>query len=105
MGGECNSHDAIEFLLLGAHTVQSCTGPMLQGFKMAHELNEGLEKFMIAHDFDKVSDFVGMSLQHFTTHAHLVELKQNKFKENEVKKDTDWSGEDISQQTEAISTN
>lgn len=105
MGGVCRSQDAIEFLLLGANTVQSCTGPMLQGFKMVHELKEGLEKFMIAHDFDRVSDFIGTSLKYFTTHAHLVELKNNRFKPTEIRKDTDWSGEDISMQTEAISTN
>ena len=47
IGGIENSHDALEFLLLGASTVQICTGVMLQGVKMVDELQEGVEKFMI----------------------------------------------------------
>lgn len=99
MGGVEKASDAIEFMLLGSHTVQSCTGPMLQGYKMVHELKAGLEAFMVKHNFNKVSDFVGHSLQYFTTHAHLHELKQGKFEAGEVAKDTQWSGEDIDKQT------
>jgi dihydroorotate dehydrogenase subfamily 1 len=105
MGGVEKSSDAIEFLLLGSNTVQSCTGPMLQGYKMVHELKEGLENFMTKHNFEKVSDFVGHSLQYFTTHAHLNELKQGKFDSHEVAKDTQWSGDNIDKQTQNMTTN
>lgn len=105
MGGVEKSSDAIEFLLLGSHTVQSCTGPMLQGYKMVHELKAGLEAFMTKHNFNKVEDFVGHSLQYFTTHAHLNELKQGKFDSKEVAKDTQWSGEDIDKQTNNMASN
>src|SRR6266704_4795844 len=37
IGGVETSHDAIEFMLLGASTVQICTGVMLQGVKMVKE--------------------------------------------------------------------
>ena len=65
MGGVEKASDAIEFILLGSHTVQSCTGPMLQGYKMVHELKAGLEAFMVKHSFNKVEDFVGLSLALF----------------------------------------
>lgn len=105
MGGVEKSGDAIEFLLLGSHTVQSCTGPMLQGYKMVHELKAGLEKFMEKHNFNSVSEFVGHSLQYFTTHAHLNDLKQGRFDATEIAKDTQWSGEDIDKQTHNMATN
>jgi dihydroorotate dehydrogenase subfamily 1 len=105
MGGVERSSDAIEFMLLGAHTVQSCTAPMLQGYKMVHELKEGLEKFMIQHDFEKISDFVGLSLDFFTTHAHLNDLKKGNFDAHEVAKDIQWSGDNIDKQTHNMTTN
>jgi dihydroorotate dehydrogenase subfamily 1 len=105
MGGIEKSSDAIEFMLLGSHTVQSCTGPMLQGYKMVHELKAGLEAFMVKHNFNKVEDFVGHSLQYFTTHAHLHELKQGKFESKELAKDVQWSGENIDKQTNDMASN
>ena len=41
IGGVTCANDAIEHILVGANTVQSCTGPMLQGFGMVSELIEG----------------------------------------------------------------
>ncbi|MFZ4714790.1 MAG: NAD-dependent dihydropyrimidine dehydrogenase subunit PreA [Bacteriovoracaceae bacterium] len=105
MGGVENAHDAIEFLLLGSNTVQSCTGPMLQGYKMVHEMKDGLEKFMDEHGFNKVEDFIGHSLQYFTTHSHLNELKQGKFDDKELSKDIQWSGDNIDKQTNDMASN
>jgi dihydropyrimidine dehydrogenase (NADP+) len=104
-GGVERATDAIEFMLLGSHTVQSCTGPMLQGYKMVHELKSGLENFMEEHGFNKTSDFVGHSLQYFTTHAHLNELKQGKFESQELSKDAQWSGDNIDKQTNDMASN
>jgi dihydroorotate dehydrogenase subfamily 1 len=105
MGGVEKASDAIEFMLLGSHTVQSCTGPMLQGYKMVHELKAGLEAFMTKHNFNSLNDFIGHSLQFFTTHAHLNELKQGKFEAKEISRDIQWSGEEIDKQTNNLATN
>jgi dihydropyrimidine dehydrogenase (NADP+) len=72
---------------------------------MVHELKAGLEAFMEKHNFNKVEDFVGHSLQYFTTHAHLNDLKQGKFDGKEVSKDTQWSGENIDKQTNNMASN
>ncbi|MCJ8346024.1 NAD-dependent dihydropyrimidine dehydrogenase subunit PreA [bacterium] len=100
MGGVEKAADAIEFILLGSDTVQACTAPMLQGFGMVKELISGLEEFMEEHDFNSVAEFKGKSLEYFTTHAHLAELKSGKFEKKEVSADTEWSGEDIANQTQ-----
>src|SRR2546426_7528471 len=62
IGGIENSHDALEFFLLGASTGQLCTGVMLHGVKMIDELKERLEKFMVDKGFNSVQEGVGKSL-------------------------------------------
>jgi dihydropyrimidine dehydrogenase (NADP+) len=62
-------------------------------------------KFMDEHGFNKVEDFIGHSLQYFSTHAYLNELKQGKFEEKELAKDIQWSGEDIDKQTNNMASN
>src|SRR5262252_5795205 len=73
IGGIERSRDALEFMLLGASTVQICTGVMLQGVKMVEELNEGVEKFMVDKGFNSVQEIVGKSLSYFSTHMDLVQ--------------------------------
>src|SRR6266705_3095009 len=74
IGGIENSHDAIEFFLLGSSTVQICTGVMLHGVKMIDELREGLAKFLTDKGFNSVDEIVGKSLPYFSTHMELVKL-------------------------------
>ncbi len=114
IGGVTCAKDAIEHLLVGANTVQSCTGPMLQGFDMVHELIEGTEAFLEQHGFATVQDAVGQSLPFFTTHHHLVELQAEKrakrlaaqeAKTDQVNKDTDWGKGEITDQTRNLVSN
>lgn len=107
MGGADCANDAMQFLLLGANTVQFCTAPMLQGFGMVKELVSGLGAFMQKHGFSKVADFVGKSLPYFTTHAHLVELRHaaQESKAKATSRDTEWNGDKIAEQTKGLATN
>ena len=75
IGGVTCADDAFEFILLGASTVQSCTGPMLQGFEMVEEMISGLDARLEQHGFANVQQAVGHSLQYFSTHHGLVELQ------------------------------
>jgi dihydropyrimidine dehydrogenase (NADP+) len=108
IGGVTNSTDAIEHMLVGANTVQSCTGPMLQGFGMVEELIEGTLAFMDKHGFATVEEFRGASLPYFTTHHHLVELQAAKkaLKAAELaNRDTEWGKGDVADQTAALTSN
>lgn len=107
MGGVECAEDAIQFMLLGASTVQACTAPMLQGFGMVKELCDGLRAFMQEHGFTSVKEFVGKSLEFFTTHHHLVELRDQAKEEKAraTSRDTEWSGEKITEQTKNLATN
>ena len=108
MGGVTNSSDAVEHILVGASTVQSCTGPMLQGFGMVEELIEGTLAFMEQHGFETLDDFRGASLPYFTTHHHLVELQAEKKAKQAAKmanKDTEWGKGDVRDETAALTSN
>jgi len=105
IGGVSSSTDAIEFLLMGASTVQSCTGPMLQGFEMVTELGDGLAAFLRQHSFATVQDAIGQSLKYFTTHHHLVELQSAKKAAKAAElanRDTEWGKSDIASETGSL---
>ncbi|CAI5477367.1 unnamed protein product [Closterium sp. Yama58-4] len=72
IGGVETGENAAEFILLGADTVQVCTGVMLHGYGLVKSLCGGLQGFMEQHGFTSISDFKGHSLQYFTTHTDLV---------------------------------
>jgi dihydroorotate dehydrogenase len=76
IGGIETGYDAAQFFLLGASTVQVCTGAMLRGYEIITELKDELSKFMVDHKFTNLREFVGKSLPFFTTHHDLVERQK-----------------------------
>lgn len=62
IGGISNWHDAVEFLLLGASSVQVCTEVMLRGFPVVEDMIDGLEAYMRKHQFQRLDDFIGKAL-------------------------------------------
>jgi dihydroorotate dehydrogenase subfamily 1 len=107
IGGIETSHDALEFMLLGASTVQICTGVMLQGVKMIDELKEGVEKFMVDKGFNSVEEIVGKSLPYFTTHMDLVQRMKaaKRAKAGEASRDNEWAQKDITEKTAELTSN
>ena len=107
IGGVLTARDAIEFILLGSSSVQVCTGAMLKGHAMVKELIEGLHEFMDQHGFANVRDFVGHSLEYFTTHHDLVDRQ----KEARIRKagmrnrDNDWGDDNLAALTKELTTN
>ena len=73
IGGVETGEDAAQFILLGADTVQVCTGVMKMGYKMVQPMIDGLLAFMETHGFETLEDFKGHALPYFTTHADLVQ--------------------------------
>src|SRR5437870_9195729 len=107
IGGIEPAHDAIEFMLLGASTVQICTGVMLNGVKMVDELQEGLEKFMVHKGFRSVQEIVGKSLSYFSTHMDLVQKMKaaKRTKAGEASRDNEWAQKDITEKTAELTSN
>jgi dihydropyrimidine dehydrogenase (NADP+) len=107
IGGIETSHDAIEFFLLGASTVQICTGVMLHGVKMIDELQDGLTKFMTDKGFGSLQEMVGKSLQYFSTHMDLVQKMKlaKRVKAGEASRDNEWAQKDITEKTAELTSN
>src|SRR3954464_423305 len=72
IGGIESGADAAQFLLLGADTVQVCTGVMKNGYGCIQAMKDQLLAFMARHGFGNIDQFKGHSLQYFSTHADLV---------------------------------
>lgn len=62
IGGIENWRDAVEFILLGASTVQVCTAVMHYGFGIIREMVSGLERYMDEKGFQNLDDFRGRAL-------------------------------------------
>ncbi|MHC4219437.1 MAG: NAD-dependent dihydropyrimidine dehydrogenase subunit PreA [Planctomycetota bacterium] len=111
IGGVESGEDAAQYLLLGAHTVQVCTGVMIHGYKLLGALVQSLTAFMEKHDFDRVEDFRGRSLRYFTTHAELVRRQaqvkatQRAAKAGMVTQDTAWEGDRFVEQSDRLVAN
>lgn len=62
IGGIQTWQDAVEFMLLGAGSVQVCTAAMHYGFRIVEQFESGLVNWMREQGFSKLSDFVGASV-------------------------------------------
>jgi dihydroorotate dehydrogenase subfamily 1 len=103
MGGVETAEDAAQFLLVGASTVQVCTGAMLQGYEMIEGLCTGLTAFLDEHGFESPADAVGKSLPFFTTHAELNRLQREAKREKagQTGRDAMWQG-DIAKEADSL---
>jgi dihydroorotate dehydrogenase subfamily 1 len=108
IGGIESGNDAAQFILLGADTVQVCTGVMKMGYGCIKKMKDDLLSFMSKHRFETISDFKGHSLQYFTTHADLVKRQSAaraaaaaKVK-GMVVKDGEWKGDEFVSQSAAL---
>ncbi|HYV93018.1 MAG TPA: NAD-dependent dihydropyrimidine dehydrogenase subunit PreA [Chitinophagales bacterium] len=63
IGGIENWRDAVEFILLGATTVQVCTAVMHYGFGIIREMIPGLESYMDEKGFNTIDEMRGRALQ------------------------------------------
>ncbi len=109
LGGIESGTDAAQFILLGADTVQVCTGVMKFGYECVKPMCDELLAFMDKHKFETLADFKGKSLDYFTTHADLVRRQserkaaQKVAPKKVVKSDGEWSGDEFVKQSDALS--
>ena len=109
IGGVETGHDAAQFLLLGADTVQVCTGVMKFGYRIVQDMCEQLLAFMEKHGFETLDDFKGHSLQFFSTHSDLVKRQADAREaakavrdKKMIQADDQWSGDDFVEQSDAL---
>ena len=105
MGGIYTGGDAAQFVALGSHTVQVCTGAMLQGYKVVSKLKEQLIAVLDKHGYTSLDQLRGVSLPYFTTHFDLVDRQRQAKKDLGLERDAStWKGE-IDKETDALTAN
>lgn len=111
LGGVETGDDGAQFLLVGADCVQVCTGVMIHGYKLIHELNQRLAAFMERHGFETIESFRGRSLRYFTSHAELVRRQAVSRSRDRasaansghaVADDASWTGERFVEQSKSL---
>ena len=59
IGGVVDWHSAVEYMMLGASTVQVGSAAIAYGLRMVKNLTQGLEQFMARKGYGSVKEFVG----------------------------------------------
>jgi dihydropyrimidine dehydrogenase (NADP+)/dihydropyrimidine dehydrogenase (NAD+) subunit PreA len=110
IGGVETGREAAQFILVGADTVQVCTGVMKSGYECIKPMQDELLAFMEQHKFNTLADFKGRSLPYFTTHFDLVQKQAERkaaqkvmAQKKVVGSDAEWSGDSFVQQSHALS--
>ncbi len=62
IGGIATWQDAVEFMLLGATSVQVCTAVMHYGYRIVEDMIDGLSNWMDEKGYKKCTDFIGKAL-------------------------------------------
>jgi dihydropyrimidine dehydrogenase (NAD+) subunit PreA len=71
IGGVDSWKSGVEFMMVGASTLQVCTAVMWRGFKIVEKWKEGLTGYMERKGYDSLEDFIGMSLKHIRTISNI----------------------------------
>jgi dihydropyrimidine dehydrogenase (NAD+) subunit PreA len=71
IGGITDWRDAVDFLALGATTVQVCTAAMVYGFKIIDDLVDGLKNYLDRKGFASVHELVGKAVPSVTDWQYL----------------------------------
>ncbi len=72
IGGISNWSDALEYMAVGASSVQVCTEVMLRGFDIVGEMISGTEAYLKRKEFTSVTQVIGQAIGKLTSHENLV---------------------------------
>jgi len=104
IGGVESGGDAAQYILAGASTVQVCTGVMIHGYSLIHELTRGLTDFMRKHGFESIEAFRGASLNSFTTHTEIATrfLEAQAARSARIRSDNAWNADMLTEQADEL---
>ncbi|KAB2338026.1 NAD-dependent dihydropyrimidine dehydrogenase subunit PreA [Cytobacillus depressus] len=71
MGGVSNWKDAVEFMLMGAGSIQVCTAAMHHGFRIVEDMIDGLNNYLDSKGIASVEGLVGKSVEKYSDWGNL----------------------------------
>ena len=66
IGGIANWRDAVEFMVLGASSVQVCTEVMLRGYRIVQDMIDGLEGYMRDKGLETLAPLIGAAVPRYS---------------------------------------
>ncbi len=72
VGGIYDWRDALEYLLLGATTVQVCTAVLQKGFGLIDPLKDGISRWLEERSYGAPAEVIGLALSRLTEHSELT---------------------------------
>ena len=76
MGGIYTWIDCVEYLLLGATTLQVTTAILQHGYRIVEDMIEGVGDYMVDHGYDSIHDFIGKAVTNVVDPAELSHENQ-----------------------------
>lgn len=71
MGGVSNWKDAVEFMLMGAGSIQVCTAAMHHGFSIVEDMVDGLNNYLDSKGIASIDGLVGKSVEKYSDWGNL----------------------------------
>ena len=71
IGGVTNWREAVEFIALGASSVQVCTEVMLRGYRIVEDMIDGLNGFMLEKGYNTIDEMVGKAIPGYSEWGNL----------------------------------
>jgi dihydropyrimidine dehydrogenase (NAD+) subunit PreA len=74
IGGIDDWSSAVEYIMVGAKTLQICTAVMWHGFSIIKQLTKGLTDFMLRKGYASIEAMIGLALPKITTWTALTKM-------------------------------
>lgn len=83
--GATDWKDALEFMMMGACTVQFCTAVMVRGYGLLPEIIKGISEYLDRKGYSSAREIIGVANKHVLPYADIAELPRDCFHVNEEK--------------------
>lgn len=82
--GAQNWKDVIEFMMVGATTVQFCTAVMVHGYGLLSRTLKGMSNYLDDKGYKAVSEIIGSANQHVLSYSEAVRLPRERYEIDEA---------------------
>jgi dihydroorotate dehydrogenase (fumarate)/dihydropyrimidine dehydrogenase (NAD+) subunit PreA len=81
--GATNWKDALEFMMVGASTVQFCTAVMVHGYELLPKIINGMSDYLDQKGYKTVQEIVGSASKHVLAYSEVAELPKERYQIDE----------------------
>jgi len=72
VGGIENWINVIEFIMLGASSVQLCSSVMINGYEIILQMMKNIQNFLISEGYNSIEDIVGVALNNILSSQEII---------------------------------